>query len=72
MKWNTPVGTHLKVKSGRLAGSRCTLSAIIDDVDVPAFRVVVTEVSDAAYRRGFRVGDESDLDRHELEVEVQI
>lgn len=60
-------GQMVHIKSGRLANCDGVLDEVVANDDAPAYRVTLNALSVDAYAKGFRLGDQVDLDRHELE-----
>lgn len=65
-------GDDVRIKSGHLRGTLGILECILHETeDAPAYRIRITEVSQQATTKGYRLDDEVDLDLWEIEKVVQ-
>lgn len=62
------IGDKVRVLDGRAAGCLGELIGISEHDEVPVYEVLLTEVPQQAHQRAYRVGDQVDFDRHQLEV----
>jgi len=62
------VDDDVLIKHGLLRGCEGILAGVINIDDTPVYRVRLTDVTSDAASKGYRLGDEVDMDRYELQV----